>query len=64
MIATVLLCYWAGIKASGSAVNVSAAFITVFVVHYFNRGFIFPFRIKVAGKNMPLVSMLFYIINS
>lgn len=68
VIATVLLCYWAGLKASGGSINVSVVFVAVFVVHYFNRGFIFPFRIKVAGKRMPLVSMLssmtFYIINS
>ncbi|MGJ8670116.1 MAG: 3-oxo-5-alpha-steroid 4-dehydrogenase [Oceanococcus sp.] len=68
VIATVLLCYWAGIEASGSTVNVSVVFVAAFVVHYFNRGFIFPFRIKVAGKRMPVVSMLssmmFYIINS
>ena len=68
VIATVLLCYWAGLTASGASVNVSAVFIGVFVVHYFNRGFIFPFRIKVKGKRMPVMSMLssmiFYIINS
>ena len=68
VIATVLLCYWAGVEASGSEINVSIVFIAVFVVHYFNRGFIFPFRIKVQGKRMPVVSMLssmlFYIINS
>lgn len=68
VIITVLLCYYAGLKASGSAVNASIAFIAVYVIHYFNRGFIFPFRVKVAGKTMPVVSMLssmlFYIANS
>ncbi len=68
VIATVVFCYVAGMKASGATVNVSIVFIGVFVVHYFNRGFIFPFRIKVKGKRMPVASMLssmcFYIINS
>jgi steroid 5-alpha reductase family enzyme len=64
----VLFCYWAGIQASGGSVNVSVVFIAVYVVHYFNRGFIFTLRVKVAGKRMPVVSMLssmmFYIVNS
>lgn len=67
VIFTVVFCYWMGLQASGSEVNVSVIFIVVYVIHYFNRGLIFPFRIKAEGKTMPVVSMLssmsFYIIN-
>lgn len=48
-------------------VNVSVVILGAFVVHYINRALIFPYRIKVKGKTMPvsmvLASMLFYIIN-
>lgn len=51
----------------GNPINVSVVMIAVFVMHYFNRAIIFPQRIKVTGKTMPVVSMLssmiFYIIN-
>ena len=47
--------------------NVSAVFVLAFVIHYTNRALIYPFRIKVDGKKMPvsmvLSSMSFYIIN-
>jgi len=47
--------------------NASAVMIAAFMLHYFNRAIIFPQRIKVKGKTMPLASMLssmiFYIIN-
>lgn len=34
-------------------------FIGLFIFHYSNRGFIFPFRTKTAGKRMPvLISLL------
>jgi protein-S-isoprenylcysteine O-methyltransferase Ste14 len=49
------------------ALNVSAIMVGVFVMHYFNRAIIFPQRIKVKGKTMPIMSMvssmIFYIIN-
>lgn len=67
VIFTVVACYLMGVKASGTPINVSIVFVAVFVVHYFNRALIFPFRIKVAGKTMPIAIMLssmsFYIIN-
>ena len=48
-------------------INVSIVMVLVFMVHYFNRAVIFPRRIKVDGKTMPIASMLssmiFYIIN-
>lgn len=47
--------------------NVSAVIVAAFLIHYFNRAIIFPQRIKVKGKTMPVISMLastvFYIIN-
>ena len=47
--------------------NVSVIMISLFVMHYFNRAIIFPQRIKVSGKRMPVVSMAssmaFYIIS-
>ncbi len=48
-------------------INVSSVMVAAFVMHYFNRAIIFPQRIKVKGKTMPVVSMvssmIFYIIN-
>lgn len=38
--------------------NVSLVFIGLFLFHYFNRVFIFPFRIHTKGKQMPLVIAL------
>lgn len=32
--------------------------IGLFCLHYFNRAFIFPFRLRTKGKKMPLVIML------
>jgi 3-oxo-5-alpha-steroid 4-dehydrogenase 1 len=53
--------------ASSQSFNVSLVFIAVFVIHYSNRALIFPHRIKVSGKTMPisimLSSMSFYAIN-
>lgn len=47
--------------------TVSAIFISLFAMHYVNRALIYPYRIKVAGKQMPmstvLSSMTFYILN-
>ncbi|NRB41192.1 MAG: DUF1295 domain-containing protein [Pseudomonadales bacterium] len=47
--------------------NASVVMIALFVMHYFNRAIIFPQRIKVSGKRMPVVSMVssmaFYIVN-
>lgn len=53
--------------AAGPELGVETVFIGVFVLHYTNRALIFPHRIKVSGKTMPvaimLSSMLFYAIN-
>ena len=59
----ILYCFLQGAQP----LNVSVVFVAAFVVHYANRALIYPFRIKVAGKKMPvsmvLSSMAFYIIN-
>ncbi len=53
--------------AAGGGLTVSSVFIAVFVVHYTNRALIFPYRIKVQDKRMPvmimLFSMIFYAVN-
>ena len=38
--------------------DVSIMFICLWIIHYFNRTIIFPFRIKTKGKKMPLVIVL------
>ena len=38
--------------------NVSWVLIGLFCLHYFNRVFIFPFRLRTTGKKMPLAIML------
>lgn len=47
--------------------NISAVIIGAFVFHYINRSLIYPYRIKVKGKTLPLsmvlTSMVFYVIN-
>ncbi len=47
--------------------NVSAIMVGIFLLHYVNRALIYPQRIKVKGKRMPVVSMLssmlFYLVN-
>lgn len=52
---------------SATEINASIVMVGVFIVHYFHRAIIYPYRIKVAGKRMPvttvLSSMIFYIIN-
>lgn len=59
----ILYCFLQGDKP----LNVSVVFVAAFVVHYTNRALIYPFRIRVAGKKMPvsmvLSSMAFYVIN-
>ncbi len=56
----------AGINLS-SFLSVSGVMVAFFIIHYFNRAVIYPQRIKVAGKTMPvytmLASMVFYIVN-
>ncbi len=63
VLASVLYFFFMGDKP----LNVSALFVAAFVIHYTNRALIYPFRIKVDGKKMPvsmvLSSMSFYIIN-
>jgi 3-oxo-5-alpha-steroid 4-dehydrogenase 1 len=53
--------------AGPEPLNVSAIFIALFMLHYTHRALIFPHRIKVAGKRMPVIvvlaTMSFYIVN-
>ena len=38
--------------------DISIIFICLWIIHYFNRTIIFPFRIKTKGKKMPLAIVL------
>ena len=38
--------------------DISIMFICLWIIHYFNRTIIFPFRIKTKGKKMPLAIVL------
>ena len=38
----------------GEKATVTYIFVGLWVIHYFNRTFIFPFRIRTNGKKMPL----------
>jgi protein-S-isoprenylcysteine O-methyltransferase Ste14 len=53
--------------AGSDTINVSAVIVGAFVFHYANRALIYPHRIKVEGKTLPvsmvLTTMLFYTIN-
>jgi hypothetical protein len=64
VLATVLYCYFAAARQS---VNYSVVMVGVFVLHYAHRALIYPWRIKVQGKKMPvgsmLAAMLFYVVN-
>ena len=64
---TVVYFYLAGLQASDSDVNWSILFVAAFFIHYFHRALIYPYRIKVQGKRMPVLIMLcamsFYIVN-
>lgn len=42
---------------SSEPLNASVIFIAAFVFHYAHRALIYPFRIKVKGKTMPILSM-------
>ena len=48
-------------------INASVVIVAAFLIHYVNRALIFPWRIKVKGKTMPVLSMIasliFYVIN-
>ena len=50
-----------------STYDLSLLFISIWVIHYFNRTIIYPFRIKTKGKKMPLTiacsAFFFNIIN-
>lgn len=46
------------ITGSNSVSLVNGVIIALFSFHYFNRSFIFPFRIKTNGKKMPSSIML------
>jgi hypothetical protein len=39
--------------------NVIMVFALLWIIHYFNRVIIFPLRIRITGKKMPLVIMIF-----
>lgn len=53
--------------AGSLPLNASVVIVGAFVIHYIHRALIFPHRIKVEGKKMPvsmvLVTMIFYIVN-
>ena len=38
--------------------DISIMFICLWIIHYFNRTIIFPFRIKTKGKKMPIAIVL------
>ena len=38
--------------------DISIMFICLWIIHYFNRTIIFPFRIKTKGKKMPLAIVI------
>ena len=63
ILVVVISFYFLGDKPVDAGIIILAAF----VMHYFNRALIFPYRIKAEGKTMPvsmmLSSMSFYIIN-
>ena len=67
VLVTVVYFYLAGVEASGQPFNWSGIFVVAFFVHYFHRALIYPYRLKVKGKRMPvmimLFAMLFYIVN-
>lgn len=56
------------LKGNPSFSDPALVFIGLWCMHYFNRSFIFPFRIKTEGKKMPLVitfsAILFNSINT
>lgn len=64
---TVVYFYLAGVEASGAGINGSVIFVAAFFIHYFHRALIYPYRLKVKGKRMPVLIMLFamtfYIVN-
>jgi 3-oxo-5-alpha-steroid 4-dehydrogenase 1 len=65
---TVLVSLWSMIYPHLEALSVvSWIIIGLFCLHYFNRTFIFPFRLRTRGKKMPLLVMvsgvLFNIVN-
>ncbi len=42
--------------------SIHIVILVLFILHYFNRVFIFPFRIKTTGKKMPLLIAVFALI--
>lgn len=54
--------YLAGLDQSEQEIGVSGIFVAAFFVHYFHRALIYPQRIKVQGKRMPVMIMLFAMI--
>lgn len=53
--------------AGSEPLNVSVIFVAAFVLHYANRALIYPHRIRVQGKTMPvsivLTTIIFYSVN-
>ena len=53
--------------AGNQPINYSVVIVAAFVIHYVNRALIFPHRINVQGKTIPvsmvLMTMIFYSIN-
>lgn len=55
----VLLVLWYFVLSATKVIDtVSWVMIAFFSLHYFNRVFIFPFRLRTKGKKMPLLIML------
>lgn len=42
--------------------SIHIVILSLFILHYFNRVFIFPFRIKTTGKKMPLLIAFFALV--
>lgn len=58
-----VLCIYFFVTGSGEKTMMHYLFISLFVLHYVNRTFIWPLRTKTKGKQMPLViaiSALFF----
>lgn len=59
----VIYFYWTG----KNSINASSVIVGAFVFHYIHRALIFPHRLKVKGKTIPvsmvLTTMIFYTIN-
>ncbi len=55
-----LVAFWVGVLWNGSAVALWPALL--FSVHYVHRAFVYPFRARAPGRQMPLLIMLFAVV--